>query len=69
MKILVQGDIEKTKKYKRFDCKHCGCVFLANGDEYNDWSNQHDGVMFGIECPCCNRMVWNYSDECLCLED
>ena len=65
MKILVQGDLNRLKKIKKFSCDKCGCVFLADQNEYRNNSNQHDGTMFSINCPCCDSVLYNYSDDCV----
>ena len=69
MKIITPGNINRLKMHKRFECEYCGCVFLANVDEYSDYSSQHAGHMYIAECPCCNRPAWNYTDKYVCLED
>ena len=63
VKIIVDGDKNRLKKYKRFECRDCGCIFIADNTEYQDCSTQRDGVMFQIKCPCCNKSVYNYSYE------
>ena len=65
MKILVQGNKDRLKKNKKFECRYCGCVFIADNTEYRDESTQKDGPMFTIECPCCNKSVWSYSTDCV----
>lgn len=65
MKILVQGDLKHLNKIKKFACDACGCVFLADKNEYRNVSNQHDGTIFTIECPCCYSTLYNYSDNCV----
>lgn len=67
MKILKQGNLSKLHKYKKFECSDCGCIFLADQTEYINCSNQREGSMFRIECPCCKRNVWNYSEETVVL--
>ena len=34
MKIIKEGDLNKLKKIKRFECKECGCIFEADKNEY-----------------------------------
>ena len=69
MKILVQGDKNRLLKYKEFKCQDCGCVFIADQTEYKDISNQKDGPIFTIKCPCCNRSVFNTTYEFLIQND
>lgn len=63
MKILVPGDKNRLRKYKKFKCMDCGCVFIADKGEYKDQSTQRDGPMFAIECPCCGRTTWTYTTQ------
>lgn len=63
MKILVPGDQRRANRYKRFECKECGCVFIAGAEEYLDVSNQLDGPLYNCPCPCCKRTVWNETNE------
>lgn len=69
MKILVPGDLSRLKKYKRFECRKCGCVAIADNTEYRDISSQHEGVMFVAVCPCCGSSVYNYSYDYVNTED
>lgn len=62
MKILRDGDLRKLIKYKKFGCSACGCVFVADPTEYSNMSNQHDGICFVSACPCCNSVVYSYSE-------
>lgn len=63
MRILVQGDINRLQKIKKFECGDCGCVFVGNREEYEDCSTQRDGAWFTMECPCCGRTVHNTTYE------
>ena len=65
MKILVPGNKTKLIKNKLFECKNCGCVFIADQTEYYNCSNQHDGVAYRAVCPTCNRNAWNYTEDCV----
>lgn len=64
MRIIKEGDLNRIKKYKKFECDKCGCEFVADHNEYSDCSNQHDGPVFkyiGV-CPTCgNNNIYNYS--------
>lgn len=64
MYILKQGNISRTKKYKKFVCKECGCELVADNTEYCDCSSQRDGPAFrflGI-CPTCgNDYICDFS--------
>lgn len=67
MKILTPGNKDRLKKYRKFECEHCGCVFIADKDEYKDESTQKDGPMYSAKCPCCENRVWSYATECVLL--
>lgn len=59
MKIIKQGDLDKLKQTKRFECKKCGCVFEAEKSEY-DIVNNDDyfySTLYRAECPCCKDCV------------
>ena len=65
MKILKQG--RKTKKYKRFECKTCGCVFLAERSEYKFEGRYFtmDGYEDRYSCPCpnCYDKVYSIAED------
>lgn len=65
MKILIQGNKDRLKKHKKFNCTYCGCVFVADSSEYEDKSNQREGPMFLVKCPCCKYPVWCNSNDCV----
>lgn len=51
MEILKQGNIDKRKK---FTCENCGCIFIAEKDEYY----REDSRLIS-KCPCCGMNVVN----------
>lgn len=55
MKILKVGRVEPIKAM-RFECKECGCEFLA---EYNEYNKEHRPyrVIYSVKCPCCESPV------------
>ena len=62
-KIIVQGDKEKSEKYfkkiKQFTCSVCDCIFEADKDSYECYSNQYDDyTWYKIKCPCCGNSVY-----------
>lgn len=71
MKILVPGDLSRVKKFKKFTCDKCGCVFVA---EFNEecWlskKQRYEDCCYA-ECPCCNNWIYNYSEPYkYCTED
>lgn len=61
MKILKQGNLEKSKEAIRFDCESCGCSFEADEGEYKPadfFAAVHDGLKASCKCPCCGKTVW-----------
>lgn len=64
IRILKHG---KPKLYvRRFVCDKCGCVFLADRDEYIsvwDYLNHTPSIAYECECPCCHCLVFTKSEE------
>lgn len=60
MEIIKQGDISKLKQTKKFECRRCGCIFLADDDEYKYSGSQYNESYYQCACPTCNTPV--YSD-------
>ena len=60
MEIIKQGDISKLKQTKKFECRRCGCIFLADDDEYKYSGSQYNESYYQCACPTCNNSV--YSD-------
>ena len=60
MEIIKQGDISKLKQTKKFECRRCGCIFLADDDEYKYSGSQYNESCYQCACPTCNNPV--YSD-------
>lgn len=61
MEIITKGSYF-AKKIK-FECKTCGCVFLANETEYKpacSLAQMHDNIQYECECPCCGYIVYSY---------
>ncbi len=57
MKIIKEGDLNKLKKIKRFECKECGCIFEAEKNEYKQGS-QYNDIYYYCECPFCHKIVY-----------
>ena len=57
MKIIKEGNLDKLKKIKRFECKECGCIFEAEKDEYK-WDSQYNETYYYCKCPCCYQTVY-----------
>lgn len=56
MEIIKEGYLppKKKKKYNIFECKKCGCIFIATENEYT-YNFVYDVSI--IKCPCCNILV------------
>lgn len=57
MKIIKEGNLNKLKKIKRFECEECGCIFEAEKDEYK-WGSQYNEEYYYCACPCCNQIAY-----------
>ena len=57
MKIIKDGDLERTKKVKRFECTNCGCVFEASKSEYKVEFEDNE-TYFRCKCPTCKNTVY-----------
>lgn len=60
MKIIKQGDLDKLKQTKLFECKKCGCVFEAEKSEYDIVNNDdyiYCSTLYRAECPWCKNYV------------
>ena len=62
MKIIKQGDANKLKRIKRFECKECKCIFEAEKNEYQTGS-QYNEIYYYCKCPCCGSIVYEGDDE------
>lgn len=56
MKTIIEGDKERLKAYKYFECNKCGWAGKADKDEYKHYDNYQDCHYYVI-CPCCNSEV------------
>lgn len=57
MKIIKEGNIERIKETKMFECKRCGCVFKADKGEYKVGSHYND-IYFLCTCPTCGSSTY-----------
>ena len=57
MNIIKQGDPDRAKGVRRFECKKCGCIFEATAKEYQH-SSQYNEFYTYCKCPCCNTYVY-----------
>lgn len=60
MQIIKEGDLNRLKKSIQFTCKKCGCIFVANKDEYQIHFDQYQGDWIEICCPYCNNRIIHY---------
>ena len=60
MQIIKKGDLNRLKKSIQFTCKKCGCIFVANKDEYQVHFDQYQGDWVKIRCPYCNNKIIHY---------
>lgn len=56
MKTIIEGDKERLKEYKYFECHKCGWAGKADKDEYKYFDCYQDAYHF-VVCPCCNNEV------------
>lgn len=61
MEIIVQGNLDKIKKTKEFNCLKCGCVFKANSGEYQYSWSQYNESYYSCICPYCGNKVYSTS--------
>lgn len=57
MKIVKEGNPNWNKKPKEFTCRYCGCVFVADSNEYvvDTWRNTKT---YTCNCPCCDNKAY-----------
>lgn len=56
IKIIKLG--KKPDTVKRFKCRHCGCVFMADVDDYKKEYSLCNGYYLKVDCPTCGREVY-----------
>ena len=58
MKILKTGKINKEKK---FTCKECHTVFMANEEEYSsEFDRETNKSIYFCKCPICDSYCYIY---------
>ena len=58
MKIIKEGDLNRLKEIRRFECEACGCIFEAENTEYKrDYSQRENCGWYAIKCPTCHAWV------------
>lgn len=65
MKTIIQGNLEKIKEYKYFDCSYCGWAGKADKTEYEKYedSNKRFPVKWKVQCPCCHNIAYLIENE------
>ena len=58
MEIIKQGDLERLRKTKEFNCPACGCIFRADQNEYKHSWGGYNEEYYTCECPTCKRLVY-----------
>lgn len=61
IKIIKLG--KKPETTKRFTCRHCGCVFMADVDDYEKEYSLCNGYYLKIDCPCCGYIIRKSCNE------
>lgn len=59
VEIIVQGNLDKIKKTKEFNCLQCGCIFKADNGEYQYAGSQYNESYYSCICPCCGNKVYS----------
>lgn len=59
IKIIQRGDLSLLRKYKRFTCDKCGCIWEADKDHYKYSGNQIDGDNYCCSCPTCGAITYD----------
>lgn len=57
MKIIKEGNVERLKETKMFECKRCGCVFKADRNEYQIGHHYND-YYYTCVCPTCGKTTY-----------
>jgi len=57
MIIIRQGDPDAAKEYKRFECKRCRCVWIAEKGEYKS-GMQYNELYYHSSCPTCGKEAY-----------
>lgn len=54
MQILKDGVKPDTRK--QFRCDNCGCVWIADKNEYMTRIGEYQSVEYPCPCPCCGEI-------------
>lgn len=55
MKIIRHGNPKRSKPDIEFECRCCGCIFIAEYGEYQKFDSQKDGSWVEAICPECHQ--------------
>ena len=60
MEIIREGNPETITKLKvKFTCDRCGCIWIADGSEFDEEPNAY-GHTYRCACPYCKRTAFAY---------
>lgn len=63
IKIIKPGKFKNPKDTRRFLCLNCGCVFMADVDDYEEEYSLRNDYYLKIECPCCGYIIRKSCNE------
>lgn len=64
MKILKDGDLNRVRGIRRFECPRCGCIFEADNKEYtHEYSQREACGWYSIQCPTCKWWITQEDDK------
>lgn len=55
MKSIISDGKIKNESMTRFCCKHCGCIFTADKQDYSIHPDFRNGIYAKAECPYCKN--------------
>lgn len=61
MLIVKRGTL--PHKYREFECKNCGCVFIADKIKGEYIVSHTDTGKLIADCPCCKKKVFWFIDN------
>ena len=62
MKTIVEGNKDKLKEYKYFECKRCGWVGKADKTEYSHEEFQLKSY-YKVACPTCGDICYSIQNK------
>ena len=61
IKIIKPG--KKPETTERFECSYCGCVFMADVDDYEEEYSLCSSYYLKSDCPCWGCIIRKSCDE------